>query len=266
MNGFKFLARWLRIVVGISCGLYLATCASVYQMQDQMLYYPPPATPENQQASVAWQHDGQTLRLTQMLRSGSKALIYFGGNGEDVLYTAERLALIFPMHSIYAMNYRGYSGSSGQPSERALVSDALALFNKVHAAHPQVQVIGRSLGSGVAVQLAHAKPVERLILVTPYDSIAAVARGHYPYLPTSILLKDQYQSVRYAPDISIPVTLLVAGQDTLIPPVHAQRLAQEFPTQSVKVVTFDESGHNDITQHPGFWPQVVEALADREIN
>jgi pimeloyl-ACP methyl ester carboxylesterase len=253
--------RWLLIIIGVFCALYLAACASAYKMQDQMLYYPPPVTPENQQASVAWLHDGQTLRITQVVRSGEQAIIYFGGNGEDVIDTAANLAQIFPERSIYALNYRGYSGSTGEPSEKALVSDALALFDRVYAAHPHVDVMGRSLGSGVAVQLAHAKPVERLVLVTPYDSIVSVARGHYPYLPASVLLRDKYRSVLYAPNIKIPVTLLVAGQDRLIPPAHAALLAKKFPPQQLKVITFESAGHNDISQMPGFWEQVAEAFA-----
>jgi pimeloyl-ACP methyl ester carboxylesterase len=76
---------------------------------------------------------------------------------------------------LYLLHYPGYGGAAGRPSETALVADALALFDQVAARHPRVTVIGRSLGSGVAIQVASARPVERLVLVTPYDSLMEIA-------------------------------------------------------------------------------------------
>ena len=260
----KRLMRWLRITIGLLCALYLSACTALYLKQNQLLYHPSSVTPANQKASVAWPHDGQILRITQVVRTGQQAVIYLGGNAEDVRHTAIRLAELFPTHSIYAMNYRGYAGSTGEPNERALVGDALALFDKIHATHPHVQVMGRSLGSGVAVQLAHARPIERMVLVTPFDSIAAVAGAHYPYLPISMILKDTYRSVRYAPEIKIPVTVLVAGQDETIPPAHAHRLAQAFLPQWVTVVNFEGAGHNTISSQPDFWMHVVQGLSGTE--
>ncbi len=260
---FKKNLRWLQVIIGVLLTLYLGACATFYTKQNQMLYHPTKVTASNQKASVAWQRDGQTLRITQIVRMGDQAIMYFGGNAEDVLHTAKKLAQVFPERSIYALNYRGYSGSTGEPSEQALIGDAVALFDKIHETQTHVQVMGRSLGSGVAVQLAHARPVERLALVTPYDSIVSVAHDHFPYFPMSILVKDKYRSVRYAPDIKIPVTLLVAGKDTLIPPNHAMQLAQKFPPESVKVITFEMAEHNSISREPDFWPQVTKAFETR---
>lgn len=254
------MKRMFGMIVFIILALYLAACTTVYSQQRALIYHPMPATVENQRNSVEWQHDGERLRVTQILRSGTQAILYFGGNAEDVSYTAQELSQVFPDKTIYALHYRSYAGSTGQPSEASLVGDAIALFDKVHEQYPHIQVMGRSLGTGIAVQLAHARNVEKMVLVTPYDSMQAVAQGHYPYLPVGLLLKDKYNSVQFAPDIKIPVTLLVAEQDTLIPPIHAQRLKMALPQTTVKSVTFAGKGHNDIDQAPDFWPIVHTAL------
>ena len=90
------------------------------------------------------------------------------------------LADAFPDHALYLLHYPGYGGAPGKPSEAAIAADALALFDRVAPQHPRVVVIGRSLGSGVAVQVASARPVARLVLVTPYDSLEEIAAKHVP--------------------------------------------------------------------------------------
>jgi pimeloyl-ACP methyl ester carboxylesterase len=91
-------------------------------------------------------------------------------------------------YAVYLLNYRGFGGSGGSPSEEAIAEDALALFDQVYASHPQIAVVGRSLGSGVAVRLASQRPVQQLILVTPYNSLEEIAEQQYPWLPVKWLL------------------------------------------------------------------------------
>jgi uncharacterized protein len=106
------------------------------------------------------------------------------------------LAAAFPDRSLYAMNYRGYGGSSGKPSETGLIADALVLFDRVHADHPHIVVIGRSLGSGIAVHIASVRPIERLVLVTPYDSLLKIAASQFRYFPLSWLMLDFFHRTR----------------------------------------------------------------------
>jgi pimeloyl-ACP methyl ester carboxylesterase len=89
--------------------------------------------------------------------------------------TCRSLPRRFPITRCISCNYRGFGGSGGSPSEEAIAEDALALFDQVYASHPQVSLIGRSLGSGVAVRLASQRPVQNLILVTPYNSLEEIA-------------------------------------------------------------------------------------------
>lgn len=126
------------------------------------------------------------------------------------------------------MHYRGYGGSSGKPSEQALVADALALFDQLQSKYSDITVLGRSLGSGVAVQLAAQRKVTQLLLITPFDSLSALAQRQFPFFPVKWLLKDTYNSVAYAPDINSPTLILLAEQDEIIGRAHSEALYQAF--------------------------------------
>ena len=157
--------------------------------------------PETQRpdAQVLWiESQGERLKVWVVPRAGSKALLYFGGNAEDVAGNIEEFAAAFPDRSLFLVNYRGYGGSSGQPSEAALFADALAIFDHVRREHSEIAVMGRSLGSGVAVFVASERPVERLVLVTAFDSLVNVATEYFRWLPVGWLMRDRYDSARRA--------------------------------------------------------------------
>ena len=98
------------------------------------------------------------------------------------------------------------------------------------ARHSQITVIGRSLGSGIATYLASQRPVSRLLLITPYDSIANVAAGRLPMFPVHWLLLDKYESWRYAPQITAPTRILAAEHDDVIPRLHTDALLRHSST------------------------------------
>jgi pimeloyl-ACP methyl ester carboxylesterase len=176
-----------------------------------------------------------------------RSLIYFGGNAEDVSASLPSFSRAFPDYAIYLLHYRGYGGSAGKPSEQALHADARALFDKVHQDHPHIALVGRSLGSGVAVRLAAERPAARLVLVTPYDSIAEIAAQQFPYFPVRWLLTDKFESSRHAPAIRVPTLILQAEQDEVIPRASTERLNATFATGVAKLVVIRGTGHNSIS-------------------
>lgn len=233
---------------------YAALCGLLWLKQRSLIYFPTPQRAQHGTAPTLLVRDATgllpdaTLRLAVHNVAGSpKAVIYFGGNAEDVADSLPGLAQAFPGHSVYALHYRGYSGSSGRPSETALHADALALYDQVRRAHPQITLVGRSLGSGLATRLATLRPVERLVLVTPYDSLLRVAQRAYPYLPVRWLLRDTYEAWRDAPQVTAPTQLILAGHDEVIPPAHGEQLARHFRPGISRVSTLAEAGHNDIS-------------------
>jgi uncharacterized protein len=169
----------LRIVIGLMLA-YVVLCGVLFVFQRSFIYFPQSGSPDSGVAKMILGSGGERLQVSIRPHEGRRALTYFGGNAEDVSLDMASFATAFPNYAIYLLNYRGYGGSTGNPSERGLFADGLALFNRVHADHPEIDVIGRSLGSGVAVYVASQRPVERLVLVTPYNSLAAVAAEHYP--------------------------------------------------------------------------------------
>ena len=137
--------------------VYIALCAALFVFQRTLIYFPQPRAPvSGARRSACRSRVGECWSRRGARRPD--ALLYFGGNAEDVSHNLPGLAAALPDHAIYLMHYRGYGGSAGQPSEAALVADAVALFDRVHAEHARIVVVGRSLGSGVAVQLASHAP------------------------------------------------------------------------------------------------------------
>ncbi len=132
--------------------VYAALCVVLYVFQRSLLYFPQPArvNAPSLQLSVP---DAQ-LQVSVHERAGPRAVLYFGGNAEDVSASLAELAASFPDHAVYALHYRGYGRSTGSPSEPALQADALAVYDHVASERADITVVGRSLGSGLAVSLA----------------------------------------------------------------------------------------------------------------
>jgi pimeloyl-ACP methyl ester carboxylesterase len=177
-------------------------------------------------------------------------VLYFGGNGEDVSGSVGPLMAAFPEREIVMLHYRGYGGSAGRPTEADITADAAGLFDKVHAEHPDVIVVGRSLGTGVAVRLASSRPVSRLVLVTPYDSLLGIAERQFPFFPVKYLLIDKYESWRYVPAIKAPVLILAAEKDEVIPIASTEALRARFPPGQVTTVMVPGASHNTIGDDP----------------
>ena len=245
------LARVILIVLAIGAFIYAALCLALFLGQRSFLYYPHAKSAADDN-TLTLNVDGERVLVTTLARPGSEAVIYFGGNAEDVSHSLPTLADAFPDRSLYAMNYRGYGGSSGKPSESALIADALALFDRVHADHPHIVVIGRSLGSGIAVHIASMRPVERLVLVTPYDSLADIAAIHFPYFPVRWLLLDKFESGRYAPKVTAPTKMIAAQNDEIIPLASTEALHRHLPQSLATLTVIKGVGHNNISDSPEY--------------
>lgn len=239
-------------LITIIGGAYVVTCAWLYFGQRTMIYFPPPYTVRTAANTDTLRVADAELKLTVRPSPGKNALVYFGGNAEDVAANLPDFAAAFPDHALYLMHYRGYGGSSGSPTEAALHADALALFDKVSAAHGSVMVIGRSLGSGVAIRLASERPVARLALVTPYDSIESIAAQQFPWAPVSWLLLDKYESWRHAPSIQVPTLMLVAEHDRIIPRDSSDRLLTRFAPGIASHRLIAGVDHNSISASPQY--------------
>jgi uncharacterized protein len=241
------LLKWLALPALL---LWLGGNAWLYFAQRSLLYFPQDShVPASETDFSLTDRDGLVLRGWVLNPGQAQALLYFGGNGDAVQKSRELLAQWAPQRTIYLLAYRGYGASDGSPSERGLFEDALALYDKVAPQHAGVAVLGRSLGTGVATWLASQRPVQRLGLITPYDSVARVAQQRFPVVPVGLLLKDKYESWRYAPQVHCPVLIVEAQNDRTIPAPSTERLRAAFapPPQFLRVAG---AGHNSILTAP----------------
>ncbi len=246
------MLRAMTTLAAIVLVAYLAACAALFLFQRSLIYFPQPRSMADGTTTLSLPVDGADLVVTVREQSGPSAIVYFGGNAEDVSQSLAPLVAAFPDRALYLMHYRGYGGSSGAPSETALIADALRLFDHVRTQHSNVVVIGRSLGSGVAVQLASARPAERLVLITPYDSLQGLAARQFPYVPVRWLLRDKFESGTYAAKITAPTLLIAAEYDEVIPRGSTDALHARFAAGVASLRVVPGTGHNTISSSPEY--------------
>ncbi|MHC8314607.1 alpha/beta hydrolase [Pseudomonas sp. LB3P31] len=252
------MSRILMFIVVIVIALYVALCVALFVFQRALIYYPQPRAVESELITLT-RANAQVL-VSVHEHAGPKALIYFGGNAEDVSRNLPSFSAAFADHALYFLNYRGYGGSTGAPSEEDIQRDALALFDKVYAEHPQVTLVGRSLGSGVAVRLASQRPASRLVLITPYNSLGELAARQFPIFPVRWLLQERFESWRYAREISVPTLLLAAEHDEVVPRSSTQRLFEHFSPGVAALRVIPGVGHNSISDSADYLKLLGDAL------
>jgi pimeloyl-ACP methyl ester carboxylesterase len=244
--------RKLMSLVTTGVLVYLGVCLLLYAGQRRLIYFPR-AEVDAAPAEALWmQSEGERLKLWKLGGSGSRAIIYFGGNAEDVSRNIADYAQWLPGYATYLVNYRGYGGSSGSPSEAALFRDALNIYDALARQYERIAVVGRSLGSGVAMYLAAERPVDRLVLVTPFDSVEQVARRVMPVFPTRWMLKDRFDSLARVPSVEAPVLAMIAEYDGVIPSVHSDALIAAFPPEQLQVTLIPGADHNTVHMLPGY--------------
>ncbi|MBV7549626.1 lysophospholipase [Pseudomonas sp. PDM26] len=254
------MSRILVLLVVIVAALYLALCVALFVFQRALIYFPQPRTVGGAETLLTLPvADAQVLVSTRP-HEGPNALIYFGGNAEDVSRNLPGFTQAFPDYALYLLHYRGYGGSSGSPCEEAIARDAITLFDQVYASHRHVAVVGRSLGSGVAVRLASERPAARLVLITPYNSLEGLAARQFRWFPVRWLLRDKFQSWRYAARITVPTRLIAAEHDEVIPRPSTERLYTHFAKGVASLQMIPGTGHNSISESPEYLRALKEGL------
>ena len=267
MASLKFL------LIAVAVG-YLAIAALVWFGQERLLFYPQgplgrasaPAGWSLEQVAFTTR-DGTRL-VGVLVRPPSERpplVVYFGGNAEEVTAYAAEAATTYGERAVLLVNYRGYGESQGRPGEKAMVADAIELFDWA-VARPDIDgariaLHGRSLGTGVAVQVAAARPTVRCVVLTsPFASARDVAQEIYPWLPVGLLMRHPFDSHARAAGLKMPLLVLMGDADDLIPKRHSERLADAWggPVERQAYAGF---GHNDVSVHPGYDAAIQAFLA-----
>lgn len=195
---------------------------------------------------------------------GQPTILYIHGNSGTLADRAERfIAFTKRGRGILMMAYRGYSGSTGRPSEQANIADAkLAYDALIEKGVPAQDIViyGESIGTGIAVRVAADNPNAGLILDAPYTSIVDVAEICYPYLPARLLMRDRYETMRYIADVHTPLLVIHGEQDAIIPVEMGRKVAQSA-SGPIEIVTFRRAGHTDHGKYGSY--DVVNDWIDR---
>ena len=267
-----------RIGLGVLAGIVIGNPILLYAIQERLIFHPVPVNegqrkllregaPQVREIELA---GAQGTRLHGWLQkpagvARAPLLLYFGGNEEDI-------SLVFgardrvPGWALAALAYRGYGLSAGEPGESALFADALAIYDALARREDvdpgRIAVMGRSLGSGVAVYLASRRPVVATVLVTPYDSIADIAAERFWFAPVSWILRHRFDSISRAPGIRAPGLFVVAADDEQIPPARSRRLFEAWAGPKQWYLAPRED-HATIGFHAAYWPSIGRFLASR---
>ena len=189
------------------------------------------------------------------------ALIYLPGNSEHWWEDPDDLARLLPEHTIYFPHYPGYGASEGAPSQQTLFDSADRLYDHIAPRHCRIDLVGRSLGSGVALHLAAHRPIRRLVLITPYDSIAALGAERYPLFPVRAIIRDPFDVFPLAKDVNVPTLILLAEHDSVIPHTHSRRLIRHFQKITPQVLTLPGTDHGNIVEAPEY-PKILRSFLE----
>jgi fermentation-respiration switch protein FrsA (DUF1100 family) len=246
--------KWLLIVVSV---VYACALAVLFFVQRSFLFPIPTAvrtTPQAAGSPEAEEHilataDGEKVIVWHVpAKPGHPVVLYFHGNGDFLAGFFGRFRdLIADGTGIVALSYRGYAGSSGQPSERGLLLDAAAAYAFTTARYgaDRIVVWGFSLGTGVAVALAAEQPVSKLILEAPYTSTADVAASLFWFMPVRLLMRDQFRSDEHIARVNVPLLIMHGTDDPAIPTVFGERLFA-LAHEPKQFVRFPGGGHENL--------------------
>jgi pimeloyl-ACP methyl ester carboxylesterase len=189
-------------------------------------------------------------------------ILGFGGNGWNAQDVAEYLHELHPNCDVVAFHYRGYTPSTGSPSAEALIADAPLVYDfAIERLQPdRVVAAGFSIGSGIAAALAAERALDGLILVTPFDSLKAVAQSMYPWLPIGPFFEHEIDAAAAITGVNTPVALLAGERDEIVQGARTAALREKIPNL-VFDRTIARAGHNDIYARSDFQAAMREALA-----
>ncbi len=258
------IARLVLISLTALCLIaYLGQCLYLYLEQDRMIFHPDPIT-EKDLATIQARWPVTPFFLDTSIgtiqgyficrRPGLPLVVYFGGNALEVSHMIPRF-MPFKEVNVVLWNYPGYGLSKGTPSQKAILHSALSVMDHFlkdgHLRPTATYLVGRSLGSAVALYVASRRKVERLMLITPFSSLLDLARDQYPWMPVGWLLRHRFEAESWARGLHVGrVAVVLADRDSVVPQRYVLKLVGAFPTPPQ--VYRLPCGHGDVLDAPGF--------------
>lgn len=240
----------------IALCLYGGLAAMIYLAQRSLMYFPDRARmtpaeaglPEAEEVPLTASDGAQIGAWNVPPRDGKPAVVYFHGNGGSLRFRVPRFRkLIDDGIGLIALEYRGYGGFAGSPSEQGLIADGEAAYRFAAAHYPTQQLVlwGESLGSAVAIAVAAEQPVGRVILEAPFTSAVELGAEHYWYLPVRLLMKDQFRSDIRIGKVTAPLIIMHGVHDQTVPYAMGESLF-DLANKPKHFVRFLDGGHEDL--------------------
>lgn len=250
--------------------LYGAVVAVFYAAQRKMLFpapmrYQPPAEAglSGVREDPLVTADGETVMTWRTEGGGRPVVLFFHGNGDSLAHLAFNVVYWQGLGwEVVVATYRGYPGSTGRPSEEALVADGLAVFDRIVArgTPPEdIVVAGLSLGSAVAVAVAAQRRAKALFLQAPPSAIDEVAANHYPWLPVRPLMRDPFRSIDRIGRVEAPVFVVHGDEDWVVPLRFGRRLFEAAP-EPKRLLVLPGTGH--VLGPEAGWPEFERFLGE----
>lgn len=247
---------WIILIIVI---IYLGVCLFYYLFQSRLIFvrydikgkYRLKLESEHEEIMLK-SEEGETLHGLWMKRENSKGLIlYFHGNTGSLKRWGKIASKLTEFgYDVLAPDYRGYGKSTGRPSEENLIADAEVFYRFALEKYKEEDIViyGRSLGSGVAVQLAATKNAKLVVLETPFASLLDVVSSLLPFIPFKLLLKHPFLSIDYIDKIKSPIIILAGSKDTQVPYKSSLKLYNKVADrEDVKLYTFKKGDHNTLS-------------------
>jgi fermentation-respiration switch protein FrsA (DUF1100 family) len=248
----------------VAVSLYCAVIGILAWQQRRFLYIPDTSRPDISTAGVADARaltvptkDGLDL-LAWLADPGSDAqpvVLYLHGNAGNIGYRAARFVRLTRFGwGVLLLEYRGYGGNPGAPTEAGLYQDARAGYDALRALGipgRRILLWGESLGTGIALRLATEVQVGAVLLESPYSSITAVAQKQFPLVPVSLLLLDRFDLIGRIGAVRAPVLVMTGGRDDVIPPAMGKAVFSAANEPKVFWLAPD-AGHNDMAEAGAF--------------
>jgi fermentation-respiration switch protein FrsA (DUF1100 family) len=256
------LTRFALVLLFIAVALYVVLAAGLYLFQRKLLYLPDTQRPDMAHLGIAGLRaveiettDGLRLLAWYLPPPGDRPVVaYFHGNGGNLGYREARMIQFAAARfGALFLEYRGYGGNPGSPTEDGLYTDARAALDFLAAQGidpARLVLYGESLGTGVAVRMASERPVGALVLEAPYSSIADVAAQRYWFVPARLLLKDKFDAMAHIGAVRAPILVLMGARDVIVPPKFARALFDAAP-EPKELWLAPDGGHEDLRQHGG---------------
>jgi fermentation-respiration switch protein FrsA (DUF1100 family) len=247
------LLKWALLVLLAG---YAGAVVLMYLAQRQFMYFADPQRVDpaaaglpQADAIVLPTADGEELIAWHVPPARDRPVIlYFHGNGGTLALRGRRFrTLTRDGAGLVAIDYRGYGGSTGRPTEAGLLIDGRTAYGFATARYSanRIAVWGESLGTGVAVALAAERRVGRIVLEAPFTSAVDVAARHYPFMPVRALMKDQFRSDQLIGAISAPLLVLHGTDDQVVPIALGERLFALAPAPK-RLERFRGGGHDNL--------------------